>query len=234
MQEENELLDNTKTNNHAKAGEEMNTTISRAIQKLNQEMTNKGMSVAELARTAKISQPTTHRILSGQSDDPKLSNLQQLAYALDINLLELFSDTHAVGEARGTYTVKNEPPVFTIRDLDNDRPATKSAKCPVPHGPNTFGLLIEGDPTAANPMHPSYGRAYPVGSIVFADPDQAEHCVNGDIVIAELTDRTNKVTAFRQLYQEGGSELLIPLNPQFPPVLEPFKITAKVIGAILP
>ena len=143
----------------------------------------------------------------------------------------------SIREPAPEYTVNRHPtvPIFTIRDLDASKTnSANSTICPFPCGPNSFALIIEGDPAASNPMHPQYGRAYPVGSIVFADPAQAEHCENGDVIIAELTERPNKVTAFRQLYREAGTEALRPLNPQFPMTTEPFRIVAKVIGAILP
>ena len=143
----------------------------------------------------------------------------------------------SVREPGAEYAVNRHPvvPVYTIRDLDIGKKGSEHATlCPFTCGPNTFALLVEGAPGAANPMHPQYGKAYPTRSIVFADPAQVENCENGDIVIAELTERPNKVTAFRQLYREAGTEALRPLNPQFPMTTEPFRIVAKVIGALLP
>lgn len=186
----------------------------------------------ELAEKIGITQQSVQYLCSGKARSSK--NITQIAKILNVTPEWLETGTLSINEPITIYKDEYRLPLFSIKELDRDLPASKKVKCPFDCSLETFALLIEGDPTAANAMHPSYGRAYPVGSIVFADPTQANECKNGDIVIAELTDRPNKVTTFRQLYQEGGSELLLPLNPQFPPVLEPFKITAKVIGAILP
>lgn len=142
-----------------------------------------------------------------------------------------------IREEGASYNVDPFPlvPIYTIKDLDNDRNGSgQRIRCPFPASNDSFALLIEGIPGTANPMHPQYGKAYPVGSIVFADRRQAADCENGDLVIAELINREPKVTAFRQLYEEAGSQALMPLNPQFPATTEPFKVVARVVGAILP
>lgn len=205
-------------------------------ERLKKALQDADLTQVELAEKLGISQQAVQFICSGRTKHSK--HIEKIAKILNVSpeWLTFGNNTSiSIAEPRTAYNQSEiTVPLFTIKQLDtNDKPS-QMVRCPYDFSPGTFALLIEGDPTAANAMHPSYGRAYPVGSIVFADPAQANVCKNGDIVIAELTDRPNKVTAFRQLYQEGGSELLLPLNPQFPPVLEPFKITAKVIGAILP
>lgn len=96
MQEKKHMSNNAELNKPAKIGEEMNTVIDQAIERLNAEANKKGLSIAELARISGVSQPTAHRILSGQSDDPKFSNLEKLGKALDLSLLELFSNNNMI------------------------------------------------------------------------------------------------------------------------------------------
>ena len=202
--------------------------------RLKKALEDSGVTQAELAEHIGISQQAVQFICSGKTKHTK--HLGKIAQRLGVTQEWLaFGSANQVNEPQKGYdTKKHGVPVFTINQLDNNRESTLALPCPFEHSSQTFALKIEGDPAIANPMHPQYGRAYPVGSIVFADPTLADQCENNDIVIAELTERPNKVTAFRQLYREAGTEALRPLNPQFPMTTEPFRIVAKVIGAILP
>lgn len=127
---------------------------------------------------------------------------------------------------------QNEVPHYSIKQLDRGQSSTATAICPFPHGPRTYAFTVDGMPGSPTPMHPYYGRAYPIGSVVFVDPDKVDEIENGDPVVAILTDEN--AFCFRMLYRDGGGELLMPLNPQFPHVDRPYKIVGKVIGAILP
>lgn len=215
----------------------MQDVVKDAIRRLNEIIEKRELSVAEVARRSNLPQPTAHRILSEQSSDPRLSNLQALANGLGVKLTDLFGltdPTHgAIREPQSEYIASSSVPMFTLDDLADkkDQPLAH-VQCPVDHSASTFAIKLVGDPTTANPMQPAYGRAYPVGSVVFADPALAATAKHGDIVIAQLKDRP--VVAFRQLYREAGSEALMPLNPQFPANTEPFEVIAKVIGAVLP
>lgn len=199
--------------------------------RLKQAIKNAGRTQKELAENIGITQQSVQYLCSGKARSSK--DINKIARFLNVSAEWLESGTNEVREQNPPYA-QFPVPVFTIADLDNSRESTLSLPCPFEHSSQAFALKIEGDPATANPMHPQYGRAYPVGSIVFADPALADQCENNDIVIAELTERPNKVTAFRQLYREAGTEALRPLNPQFPMTTEPFRIVAKVIGAILP
>ena len=207
--------------------------------RLNRMLRLAGISEAELARRAKMNQPTVHRIMAGDSSDPRLSNLITLANAMGYKLDDLIAehsplDGATIREAGKPYTQKNpnEVQLYTIKQLDKGDESSNSIICPFPHGPNTYAFTVEGMQGSPTPMHSQYGRAYPIGSIVFVDPDLADQVKNGDPVAAMLTDEN--VFCFRMLYREGGTEILMPLNPQFPSVSRPYKIIGKVIGAILP
>jgi SOS-response transcriptional repressor LexA len=143
--------------------------------------------------------------------------------------------TNKVTESnRSAYRAKPENSVtlYSIKQLDKNEQSTKTVICPFPHGPHTYAFTVDGIQGSPTPMHSQHGRAYPIGSVVFVDPDQADQVTNGDPVAAMLTDENT--FCFRMLYREGGTEILMPLNPQFPAVNRPYKIIGKVIGAILP
>src|SRR5690606_25997788 len=59
------------------------------------------LNVAELARMAGLSQPTAHRILSGQSKNPKLENIRALAEALGTTIPELMGGNPALNTNAG-------------------------------------------------------------------------------------------------------------------------------------
>lgn len=107
---------------------------------------------------------------------------------------------------------------------DNYRVGDAERWFPMPKraGPNTYCLRVEGDS-----MTSSHGKTYPAGSFIFVDPDQRSPA-NGARVIARL-EGSSDVT-FKVFVQEAGRVFLRPLNPQYPPIYEAFKVIGTVIG----
>lgn len=105
---------------------------------------------------------------------------------------------------------------YGVGDAEDWYPMPKKA------GPNTYCLRVDGDS-----MTSPYGRSYPAGSIIYVDPDQRSPA-NGRRVIARLQG-SDEVT-FKQFVQEDGKTFLRPLNAQYPPIFEPFKVIGTVIG----
>ncbi len=89
-------------------------------------------------------------------------------------------------------------------------------------GPRTYALRVEGDSMSA-----PFGRSYPSGCVIFVDPDKRSPA-SGQRVIAKL-EGGDEVT-FKQFVQEAGKMFLRPLNPQYPPIFEAFKVIGTVIG----
>jgi len=210
--------------------EPMNNT-DLIVAQLNKLADKHRLNVAELARMAGLSQPTAHRILSGQSKNPKLENIRALAEALGTTIPELMGGNPALNTNAGP--LGKSVPLYTIDQLSVGEETDARTPCPFHCGPNTYAFTVEGMAGMASAMHPMYGRAYPVGSIVFVDPDQANKVQHNDVVAAILTD--DDAFTFRVLLREAGRDTLMPLNPQFPNIdpSRPFKIVGKVIGAIL-
>ena len=90
------------------------------------------------------------------------------------------------------------------------------------NGERTFALRVEGDSMTA-----PYGKSYPHSCIVFINPDQ-RNPVSGARIIAKL-EGSNLVT-FKVFIEDAGRRWLKPLNPQHPPILEPFQVVGTVIG----
>jgi SOS-response transcriptional repressor LexA len=77
-------------------------------------------------------------------------------------------------------------------------------------------------------MTSPHGKSYPEGCIIFVDPDQRGGIVSGDRVIAKLNG-ADAVT-FKVYIEDAGRRFLKPLNTQYPPIIEEFRILGKVIG----
>lgn len=106
--------------------------------------------------------------------------------------------------------------VYRVGDAEDWYPMPKKA------GHNTYCLRVEGDSMTA-----PHGKSYPAGSIIFVDPDQRSPA-SGQRVIAKL-EGSDTVT-FKVFVQEAGRTFLRPLNPQYPPIHDPFKIIGTVVG----
>lgn len=90
------------------------------------------------------------------------------------------------------------------------------------HSSSTYALKVRGDSMTA-----SHGKSYPQGSYIIVDPAKLSPS-NGDRIIAKL-EGSDEVT-FKVYKDEDGRRWLAPLNPQHPPIIEPFKILGTVIG----
>lgn len=94
--------------------------------------------------------------------------------------------------------------------------------CPKKNGHHTYALRVRGDSMTA-----PFGKSYPEGCIIFVDPDKRSPA-NGERIIAKLKG-SNEVT-FKAFQRDAGRVWLKPLNPQHPPVMEPFTVLGTVIG----
>lgn len=94
--------------------------------------------------------------------------------------------------------------------------------CNTRHSENTYALRVDGDS-----MTRPYGTSYPEKCIVFVDPEKRGDVTTGDPIIAKI----NGVDAatFKCFARDGERVFLKPLNPQYPPIMEEFRILGKVI-----
>jgi len=136
-----------------------------------------------------------------------------------------------LNESAAKYAVAEEVPHYTVEQLNAGAATKNTVKCPFKHGPGTFAVTVEGPAMSATY---SARQTYPDGSIIFVDPTLEDKVEHMDIVAATLPDSKDAFT-FRRLQIEAGQSYLVPINPQFPPMLDrPFNIIGKVIGGLLP
>lgn len=117
--------------------------------------------------------------------------------------------------AAGAFDEAHDP--HAVGDAETWLPCPKKS-----FGPHTYALRVRGDS-----MTSPHGRTYPEGSTIFVDPDLRSPA-NGERIIAKL-EGTDEVT-FKCFQQDAGRVWLKPLNPQHPPIMEPFKVLGTVIG----
>lgn len=87
---------------------------------------------------------------------------------------------------------------------------------------SVVALRVEGDSMTA-----PFGKSYPDGSVIFVNLDQRTP-VSGQRVVAKL-EHDDKAT-FKVFVSESGKRWLRPLNPQYPPIYDPFRVVGIVVG----
>jgi SOS-response transcriptional repressor LexA len=212
-----ELIDNTDMNN-----DKYKAANLAVIRQLNELMARQDINQTEMARLSGVPQPTVHRILSGQSDDPKITILRKIAECLNTTL----------GELEGGVHVKNgnalAVPLIEWNSIGNVEATVLSPliPCPTKHGPNTFATRVKD-----NTMTAQYGRSYPEGSIIFIDPDKASEAQSGDRVFAVIE---GSISTFKLYGENDGERYLQSINLQYPIITREFEIKGLIIGMWVP
>jgi SOS-response transcriptional repressor LexA len=83
-------------------------------------------------------------------------------------------------------------------------------------------LRVRGDSMTA-----PYGKTYPDGSVIFVNLELRSPA-NGQRVVAKLEGEQE--ATFKVFVEDAGRRWLKPLNPQHPPLLQPFQIVGTVVG----
>ncbi len=208
------------------------------INKLIDRMDELGLKPAELARISGLPQPTVHRIVNRQADDPKLSNLRRMASAMGTSLFELEQQHTEAREEKQQYISKQTlldqfgVPFVNWNEIGNKAtPNRKDTICTVSHGPGTFASKLES-PAMQAPTGPSY----PAGTTIFVDPTTKDKIQHGDPVLIVLNEDGRKGAAMRIYQIDGTDEYLMPLNIGFPAITRAtrsFEIVGKVIQAVI-
>ncbi|MCK8685335.1 helix-turn-helix domain-containing protein [Pseudomonas umsongensis] len=207
-------------------------------------MSGKGWSEGELSRRSGVTQPTIHRIITGESKSPKRDNVERIAKALRVPAEWLW-----VGGVRPD--LANEP----LSNVELALQPTRSfsypeiswvqagsameavelsnvAACPrhtsdVWAGDNGFWLRVVGAS-----MTSSSGDSFPEGFLILVAPDiEPRH---GQYVVARMID-TNEAT-FKQLVRDAGELYLKPLNPSYPtkPIDDAWEVVGTVVDGKMP
>ena len=212
-------------------------------------MLEQGLSEGELGRRSGVSQPTIHRIISGESLNPRFSNVEKIARALRVNstwlltgagdpdlttldLAELLAE--ATSNVEPGPDIKGSVPLISwvqagtwceISDVRNLDDVDVWLPCAVSHSRETYALRVRG----LSMFNPHERRSFRDGDIIFVDP--MRDAENGSLVVAKLGD-TDEAT-FKQLVIEGRHRFLRPLNPQWPDPVIQMPEDAFICGVVI-
>lgn len=206
-------------------------------------MAAKGWSEGELARQAGVTQPTVHRIITGESKAPRRENVERIAKALRVSSKWLWDGGAKPSIAAMESNV--EPTTGPIRYYEYPEISWVQAGMPMEvmeisnissaeahpsdawAGTNGFWLKVRGPSMTAQG-----GISFTEGMVVLVAP--GFDIENGNFVVAKLID-TQEAT-FKQFIWDAGKAFLKPLNPAFPTVEvdDTWQIVGKVVDAKWP
>ena len=207
-------------------------------------MSGKGWSEGELSRRSGVTQPTIHRIITGESKSPKRDNVERIAKALRVPAEwlwvggvrpDLVNDPLSNVELALQPTRSFSYPEISWVQAGSAMEAVELsnvAACPrhtsdVWAGDYGFWLRVVGAS-----MTSSSGDSFPEGFLILVAPDiEPRH---GQYVVARMID-TNEAT-FKQLVRDAGELYLKPLNPSYPtkPIDDAWEVVGTVVDGKMP
>jgi len=195
-----------------------------------------------LADKSGVPQPTIGRILSGETQNPKIETLRSLAKALAATESLELPISAGLAAATKLYPtnvsekleIKGKIPLISwvqagtfcqVVDLFEPGDAEEWLPTLHAHGPHAYALRVDGDSMVnPNPL----GKTYPPGCIVYVDPDMP--ITNGCRVIAKIP--SEEKATFKMFVEDAGRRYLRPLNPAYPTIemTEGMLICGVVVG----
>lgn len=185
------------------------------------------LSESELARRCQIGQPVIHRILSGETDNPRVATLSQIANYFSISISQLIGDSplpsnRLPGTHNLTANALSLVPLInweqaTHWPTDINNPSMVATDLVVEEG--AFALMVKD-----NTMFPRFVE----GMTLIIDPKRLAK--NRDFVIVHLSEQPQAV--FKQILTDGDDIYLKPLNPDFKTMLVD-KSRFRFIGTVI-
>ncbi|MGQ7247225.1 helix-turn-helix domain-containing protein [Halomonas sp. V046] len=226
--------------------------------RLAQALAGRGWSENELARQSGVPQPTIHRIITGESKSPRTGNLEKLANALGISIVQLTYGS-AVGQAydsspkpgdaleaagqvgdtvRGHSNVQTAPhPIRYHRYPVISRvQAGAWTECVTPYEPGA-------EPHEEASDYRAQGKAFWLevkGDSMTAPPGSTPSIPEGTLVLFDsgidavpgklvaALLSDNNEATFKKLIEDGGQRFLKALNPAYP--LIPINGNCRILG----
>lgn len=214
------------------------TTVGKTLA---QWMRRRDIGENALSRATGVQQPTIHRILTGESKDPRLSNLRRLAQyfgrevkdLIEGHEMEINNNSRRKKSVSEELDIKGKLPLLAWSEISDylriisEMKRGGGGKRPMIDvlelgKGDAFCVRVEDDT-----MVTSEGQySFPEGVILQIDPGlTARH---RSFVIA----RINKASAptFKQLILDGGHKYLKSLNPRYP--IQQYTEESEIIGVV--
>lgn len=180
-------------------------------------MEEQDLTVSELARRTGIGQPVIHRLLSGETDNPKVATLSPIANYFAISISQLIGDDLLPKERiSGTFRMTSHGwttiPLLSweqaIHWLDNRDSINidKYETTDISVSENAYALRVKD--TTMTPR-------FPENTLLVIDPVMEPS--DRDYVVAHISNQ--KQAIFRQLLLDSDDTYLKPLNTDFKMIL---------------
>lgn len=199
--------------------------LSQILRALMDEM---HLSESELARRTEVGQPVIHRILSGETDNPRVATLSQIANYFSISISQLIGDAplpeNRIPGTHNHYTHSwSQVPLLdweqAIHWPEHQIQHPFMVATDVPIGKQAFALKVK-DVT----MAPRFVE----GTLLIVDP--ARTPADRDFAILYVEGQKNAI--FKQILKDGNDTYLKPLNPDFQTtLLDPSQ--HRIIGTVV-
>lgn len=200
-------------------------------------MSEREWSEGELARRSGLKQPTIHRILTGQSKDPRQGNIEKLAFALGVSATWLRSGRGGREREGANFAPAQQSEQRYSYPVVSWVAAGSWCEAIAPHEPGSeqtykatdyqakgraFWLEVKGDSMTA-----PTGVSIPEGMMILVDTGVP--AVNGSLVIASISD--GEEATFKKLVIDGGVNYLKPLNPAYPVIT--CSAGCEIVGTVI-
>lgn len=208
----------------SKAALEVKSRQSRLIRNIQALLQEKDMTEAELSRKTGIPQPTLHKIMSGSTADPRISTLQAIANYFEISIDNLVTSNLELYKSDIKDHLQSVPIIswsdcLKGRDFYIELSSSNWSDWITIeyHTNDIFGLISK----------PASEPRFPKGSIFIIDPNA--NYQDGDLIIVQYP-ATDEAT-IRELYFDGPTKLLIPLNANSE--TRQYNESIKIIGTLI-
>lgn len=184
--------------------------LSQILRALMDEME---LSESELARRTQIGQPVIHRILSGETDNPRVATLSQIANYFSISISQLIGDApiptdRLPGTHQQSICAWSQVPLLTWEQAINWPKQREKIQNPMMIGTD---LAIGKQAFALKVKDSTMAPRFIEGMLLIADPDVQIN--DRDFAILHREGQMHAI--FRQILKDGEDIYLKPLNPDF-------------------
>jgi SOS-response transcriptional repressor LexA len=187
--------------------------VNKLAHILKQLMDEQDISTSELARRTDIGQPVIHRIISGETGDPKVGTMSAIANYFAVSISQLIGDEPLPkNRLKGTHNKPkfgwSKAPLISWEDVI-DWPSNKEKFQELEYlltdadvSSNVYALKVKD--TTMRPL-------FPEDTILIIDPELEPE--DRDYAIAHIDQQ--KQAIFRQILFDGQQIYLKPLNSEF-------------------
>ena len=190
---------------------------------LQQLLHKQSISETELARRTGLPQPTIHKVVSGKTEDPRISTLQVLAAYFKVSVDDLFSPNVLLANHASKVEAKSIPVISWEECLRGESLIKTMA-------PDTWNQWIvvngKGGELYAVSTKLSMEPCFPRGTLLAVTPNVAP--TDGALAVVHYPN-TQEAT-LREVWIDGPNQLLEPINHNGP--ADKLDDSIRIIGIV--